>query len=168
MCLFVFLFRGWSHVTITHDALDLTTQAPFFRPSPPPCTGTSWSCLRLYIVTPSDPSPVPVTSDGEDVRPVQTCSCDDHLVLTSGDWILKHVQWANRWHESHCNALFFLPLTSRKHLYNFRCKCEIYVFNNPPFSELKISVSVAESLNKNPFRTNSANVSAKRTISHLP
>ena len=71
---------GGSHVTITHDALDLTVHPP--TDMGPHSTGTSPA----------------VTSGGHHWRPVQTCSLQNlpPPVLTSGDYWSMYVwrKWA--------------------------------------------------------------------------
>ena len=79
-CVFLsFCQGGGSHVTITHDALDLNVQ-PIALPPP-------HRALALLL-------PLLLTSGGQDWVLVQTCSLEDFtvqpppLVLKSGGWIL--------------------------------------------------------------------------------
>ena len=80
--------QGGPHVTITHDALDLSVQRPSLtyqtwdpsqaHPSPIPQTPLQTSHMG--------PNPKLATSGGHHWRPVQTCSFEDQppLVLKSG------------------------------------------------------------------------------------
>ena len=71
-CLSVCLFTGGPHVTIAHDALNLTIQPSGPRP------------LDMRHGIPL--RPLLVTSGGYRLIPIQVCSLDDPpLVLTSGD-----------------------------------------------------------------------------------
>ena len=100
VCQSVCLGRGDSHVTVTHDTLDLTAQGPLSR---------LWT-WDLTVHAPQAPPPLLlVTSDGQDFRPVPTCSLQDPCppVLTS-DSYWKHKQLAGRWYASHCNAFLFV------------------------------------------------------------
>ena len=48
-----------------------------------------------------------VTSGGLAQMLVETCSSVESFVLTSDDWLLKHVHWTSRSHASYWNALLF-------------------------------------------------------------
>ena len=97
-----------AHVTITHDALDLTVQGP---PAPalalpslgPPCTDTPPQRLASH--------PLLVTSGGQDWRPVQTCSLEyltpSSPVLTSVGYGREAGVYASYW-----NAFLFTVLFS--------------------------------------------------------
>ena len=107
-------FWPWgSHVTITHDALDLTIQRPLYiqgTPSPGPIPlyrdqlwpkppGPAAPCYWHLVATMGDMfkhvhlmTPVVVTSGGQDQRHVQVCSLEDPIVVTFGDNDQRHVQ----------------------------------------------------------------------------
>ena len=71
VCLSFCLSMGGSHVTITY-ALDFTVHSllppphPHIRRGTPPASGPG-----------PGPTPLPLTSDGQHLRPVQTCSLED-------------------------------------------------------------------------------------------
>ena len=85
-------------VAITHDALDLTVQAPQRPRHGPSSYRDPWSHTPpgspspdmgpTVQGTPLDPGPPSVTSDGQDWRHVQTLSFEDvpTPVLTSGGY----------------------------------------------------------------------------------
>ena len=76
------------HVTINHDALDLTIQGP----------------LALAL-----PSPLLVTSDGQVGRFFQTCSLEDPTQTVANIWwVLWYIQWAGGQYASYWNVFFFL------------------------------------------------------------
>ena len=109
------------HVTIAHDALDLTVNGPLWPwPLPcawtPICTGTPdplciATTATLLVTSDSkdlrpvqtcsheNPTPMLVITGGQDWRPVQTCSCEDPVLgLTSGDICEAHMvgEWVVR------------------------------------------------------------------------
>ena len=70
----------------------------------PWCTGP---CHTGTLQPSSWPQLLVVISGGQDHRPVQTCSLEEHLVLTSGLLLLKHVRWASGQLASYWNAFLF-------------------------------------------------------------
>ena len=97
-----FCHQRGSHVMITQDALDLTIKgnpAPSpLLPLPSPRHGTA---LYRDLLCPYS---LPVTSGGQDWRPVQTCQLED----TPPQWLLEHIRSASGLYASHWNA-FLLP-----------------------------------------------------------
>ena len=99
-----------SHVTITHDAWDLTVQRP------PSCSN-----LFNFDLTVQEPPtlcpvyrvPLVVTSIGQDWRPVQTCSLEGPLVLTSGGNWSTYTRSASGRYASYWNAFFFSVLLTQ-------------------------------------------------------
>ena len=86
------------HVTITHDALDLTVQGltPSVEVTSPSISDIWWpwleTCSNLFTWGSHCPGSTPV--------------------LTSCGWLLKHVQWVSRWY---WNAfLFYFILLKHK------------------------------------------------------
>ena len=82
---------GGPHVTIIHDALDLTIDSPI---PPPPASGIWWPRL-------------------------ETCSNlftwgHPHPVLTSGVWLLKYIRWASGMYASHWNDFLLVTLFTSK------------------------------------------------------
>ena len=95
-------------MTITHDVLDLAIQ----------------NKITLRTLQPSSkwPQLLVVISGGQDqVRPVQTCSLEEHLnskmVLTSGLLLLKHEQGASGQFASYWNALSYFAMFSMRYYF---------------------------------------------------
>ena len=90
-----------SLVTIVRDALDLIIKLP--NPDMGRhCPGTPLALSFLYrdsLTKTLSPSPLIVTSGGQDWRSVQTCTLEDPpapLLLTSGSWLPKHTWWESK------------------------------------------------------------------------
>ena len=81
---------GSPQVNITHDALDLTVQAPWPQSNPlppdlrhgPPAPGSSLPASDIW---------------GHYWRPVQTCSLEDPSTGTDIWWPPKHIRLASGW-----------------------------------------------------------------------
>ena len=86
--------RGF-HVTITHNALDLTIEVPHRH--------QIWD-------------PMLVTSGGHHWKPVQTCSFEDPTPISTDIWWLKHTQLASGWYASYWKA-FLLPTTRKGNIF---------------------------------------------------
>ena len=104
--------RGGPHVTITHDALDLTVQPPL------PHRHQTWA-------PPGPPTPLLMTSHDHFWRPVQTCSLED--CPTSTDiWWPKQIWLASGRYASYWNALLFeILIIDRKGkvMFSLACVC---------------------------------------------
>ena len=69
--------QGGPHVTITHDALDLTVQGSTIQAPPPPARHQTWKPMvpgrfPQSDLGPSWPCPLLLTFSGQHWRPVQT------------------------------------------------------------------------------------------------
>ena len=95
--------------------------------------GLMWPLPMIYWASLCSSPPLPqyralaldpllVTSGGQDWRPVQTCSPKQTPPpgLTSGHWLLKHVQWKIGRYASYWNAfLLVIGLETKVHI--FKC-----------------------------------------------
>ena len=113
-CHSIHLGVGGSHVTIIHDALDLTVR-PFWpqshQHSHPPISDMS-------LPGPGSSPPL-VTSGGHYWRPVQTCSLEDppnqcHLLTVEGVMVSTSGQYASYWNDFLFSFIFIhhFPPTS--------------------------------------------------------